>query len=173
MKSRGTHILRHLHTLPFLRGERSVSRGGNCEPLLWLITWQGPGRTQCHFHCQTHYTAEEDSPPLLSCPFSPAVMWRNPSTACRDELRVGHVEVESQVKYAEHTQCFSCYTICYSGSMHNSATRKEQLEIQKRHFKWMAQQFSLEILAILTVNLYIQQWGGLPKQLKYYKIEVL
>lgn len=80
-----THTHQHLHTLPFLKGERSVSRG-NGEPLLWLITQQGPGRTQCHFHCQTHYTTEEDSPLLLSCPFSPAVMWRNPSTAYGDEL---------------------------------------------------------------------------------------
>lgn len=29
-----THSLQYLHTLPFLKGERSVSRGGNGEPLL-------------------------------------------------------------------------------------------------------------------------------------------
>lgn len=82
-----THPLHHLHTLPFLKGERSVSRGGNGEPLLWLITRQGPGRTQCHFHCQTHYTTEEDSPPLLLCPLHSAVVLKNPLSACSDESK--------------------------------------------------------------------------------------
>lgn len=65
-KGISTHTLWHLHTLSFLKGERSVSRGRNGEPLLWLITRQGPGRTLCHFHRHTHYTTEEDSlPPSL------------------------------------------------------------------------------------------------------------
>lgn len=69
-KGISTHTLWHLHTLSFLKGERSVSRGRNGEPLLWLIARQGPGRTLCHFHRHTHYTREEDSlpHPLLTCP---------------------------------------------------------------------------------------------------------
>lgn len=78
-----THILVHYTfpycTLSYLKGERSVSRGGNGEPLLWLSTRQGPGRTQCHFHCQTHYTRRRTPPctptsPTLMSLFSSAVM---------------------------------------------------------------------------------------------------
>lgn len=172
MKSRGTHTLKHLDTLPFLKGERSVSRGGNGEPLLWLITQQGPGRTPCHFHCQTHYTTEEDSPPLLSCPFSPAVMWRYPSTAGIDELGMSKWKAKRNVLNAHNI--FSPHTITYAivGKC-IILLQKSNWKYRENTFKWEVLQFSLGTLEILTVNIYSQQQGELPNQLKYNKIEVV
>lgn len=87
-----THTLWHLHTLSFLKGERSVSRGRNGEPLLWLITRQGPGRTLCHFHCHTHYTKEEVPPPPRSHVLSNGRHITEPSSQRKEVMRDMHVE---------------------------------------------------------------------------------
>lgn len=148
MKSKGNT---HTRTaLPFLKGERSESRGGNGEPLLWLITQQGPGRTQCHFHCQTHYTTEEDSPlpPLLqSCVESLSAF------PCMHWVGWAHRSERARKNMLNTQYTSSHYAIyCYSGKMHNSAIREELAKNTKSEKVWdsVEQRSTLEISSINT-----------------------
>lgn len=100
-----------------------------------MITRQGPGRTQCHFHCQTHYTTEEDSPPLLSCPLCSAVMLRNPLSLS--------LSLHAEMSWA-HQKLLGARLYAYRGNMHNAETRKAATE--KEYFNCVVR------VSDLTVN---------------------
>lgn len=78
---------------------------------------------------------------------SPAVMWRKPSNARRDRLGSPGSGKPSK-KCWTHTIC-SVTTICYSGKMHNCATRKEQLKTERNRkcLNWVVQQLLYGVLA--------------------------
>lgn len=125
----------------FLKGERSVSRGGNGELLLWLITRRGPGRAQCHFHCQAHYTTEDPPHPhphhqspmssILSCnvkeAFHGAFRRRQPET-CRMHIFTLNTSEElsreqkwNHIYFSEGEADFTC-SISNSNSRLSAAT---------------------------------------------------
>lgn len=157
-----------------------------------MSTRQGPGRTRCHFHCQTHYTTEDDgdgggggdSPSLCSSRvlflLSSHVRRPLPPPHAKASGRAsdpGLVGEESQVKCAEHTlPVLGRYALICSwwGKLHNPATREELLKTQGREEEEKRQDVQQPSLTRNIDNqTYGRQPGEVPNQLKYGQIEVL